>query len=67
MALRSEPPEPEPVRLAIERPVVVSIPATFPVLTPGLARALARIIHRAAALDTDRESCQGCDLSSKAS
>ncbi|MBT8240921.1 MAG: hypothetical protein KJN63_06805 [Acidimicrobiia bacterium] len=67
MALRSEPPEPEPVHIATEGPVVVSVPTAVPVLTPGLARALARIIHRAAALDTDRHSCQGCDLSSKAS
>jgi len=66
MAPRSEPPKRKPLSLVVDT-TRASVPDTVPVLTPGLARALARIIHHAADLNAGHHSCQGSDLSSKAS
>ena len=68
MAHSSEPARSEPLRLVVDtRHPVVSVPATVPVITPGLARALARLIHHAADLNTGHDTCPDCDLSSQAS
>ncbi len=66
MAPRSEPPKRKPLSIVVDT-TRGSVPDTVPVLTPGLARALARVIHQAAASATSHGSCQGSDLSSKAS
>jgi len=49
------------------QPAVAVVPAAAPNLTPGLARALAKLINRAATTNTEQDICQSSDLSSKAS
>lgn len=49
------------------QPTVAVVPAAAPNLTPGLARALAKLINRAATTNTEQDICQSSDLSSKAS
>ena len=49
------------------QPSAAVVPSSAPILTPGLARALTKMINRAAATATDQDNCQSSDLSSKAS
>ncbi len=48
-------------------PEAECVPSSAPMLTPALARALAKMINRATAATTDQDNCQSSDLSSKAS
>jgi len=68
MAPRSGITEHRKLRLVPEpQPAVAVVPSSAPILTPGLARALAKMINRAAATSADQDNCLSSDLSSKAS
>lgn len=61
-------PKNQPLRLVLDtEPALASVPPTAPLITPGLARALTRVLQRAAVGKTDHDRCQSHDLSSKAS
>jgi len=68
MAPRSGITEHRKLRLVPEpQPAVAVVPSSAPILTPGLARALAKMINRAATTSADQDNCLSSDLSSKAS